>query len=42
MKAVVKFYCKRCETENFIKECKNGFGFNQMSSMEFIANSNKL
>lgn len=39
---VVKFYCKRGAMENFIKECKNGFGFNNMSNRKFIANSNKL
>lgn len=41
-KDVVKFYCKRGAMENFIKECKNGFGFNNMSNRKFIANSNKL
>lgn len=41
-KDVIKFYCKRGAMENFIKECKNGFGFNNMSNRKFISNSNKL
>ena len=38
----VKFYCKRGNMENFIKEGKNGFAFGKMSSTEYWANANKL
>jgi hypothetical protein len=41
-KKVVMFYCNRGTMENFIKEGKNGFAFDTMSSSEFIANANKL
>ncbi|MGL6107218.1 IS1380 family transposase [Romboutsia sp.] len=41
-KEVVKFYSKRGTMENFIKECKNGFFFEHMSSRDFIVNANKL
>jgi hypothetical protein len=40
--AVIKFYCNRGTMENFIKEGKNGFAFDKMSSSSFIANANKL
>lgn len=41
-KAIIKFYCNRGTMENFIKEGKNGFAFDKMSSSSFIANANKL
>ena len=41
-KDIVSVYCNRGKMENFIKECKNGFGFNKMSNRSFIANANKL
>lgn len=41
-KDVIKFYSKRGTMENFIKECKNGFFFEHMSSRDFIVNANKL
>ena len=40
--AVIKFYSNRGTMENFIKEGKNGFAFDKMSSSSFIANANKL
>ena len=40
--SVIKFYCNRGTMENFIKEGKNGFAFDKMSSSSFIANANKL
>lgn len=39
---ILDFYCNRGTMENFIKEGKNGFEFDRMSSSSFIANSNKL
>ncbi|MBN7577203.1 IS1380 family transposase [Clostridium sp. 2-1] len=42
LEAVIKFYCNRGTMENFIKEGKNGFAFDKMSSSSFIANANKL
>ena len=36
------FYANRGTMENFIKEGKNGFAFDSMSSSNFIANANKL
>jgi len=33
---IVKFYCKRGNMENFIKEGKNGFAFGKMSSTDDI------
>lgn len=41
-KEVIRFYSNRGTMENFIKEGKNGFSFDQMSSTDFIANANKL
>ena len=41
-KDVIKFYSKRGTMENFIKESKNGFAFDSLSSTEYIANANKL
>lgn len=39
---VIKFYCNRGTMENFIKEGKNGFAFDKMSSSSFIPNANRL
>lgn len=39
---VIQFYCNRGRMENFIKECKNGFDFDSMSSHNKIVNSNRL
>lgn len=41
-KNVIMFYSNRGTMENFIKESKNGFAFNSLSSTEYIANANKL
>ena len=41
-KDVIKFYSKRGTMENFIKESKNGFAFDSLSSTKYIANANKL
>ncbi|MDN5323958.1 MAG: hypothetical protein PWQ67_2412 [Clostridia bacterium] len=41
-KDIVKFYSNRGTMENFIKEGKNGFAFDNMSSNEFLVNANKL
>ena len=41
-KKMIMFYCNRGTMENFIKESKNGFNFDSMSSSEFIANVNKF
>lgn len=41
-KQVVMFYLNRGTMENLIKESKNGFAFNALSSTEYIANANKL
>ena len=41
-KQILAFYCNRGTMENFIKEGKNGFEFNRMSSTSFVANKNKL
>lgn len=39
---VISYYCNRGRMENFIKECKNGFGFETMSSSSMIVNANRL
>lgn len=39
---LVKLYCKRGIMENFIKESKNGFDFNAVSSSSRIVNANRL
>jgi hypothetical protein len=39
---LIKFYCNRGRMENFIKESKNGFAFDSMSSSSKIVNSNRL
>ena len=41
-KEIIKFYCNRGTMENFIKEGKQGFNFDKMSSTNFIVNANKL
>lgn len=41
-KRVIMFYSNRGTMENFIKESKNGFAFDSLSSTEYIANANKL
>ena len=41
-KQVIMFYSNRGTMENFIKESKNGFAFDSLSSTEYIANANKL
>lgn len=41
-KQILAFYCNRGMMENFIKEGKNGFEFNRMSSTSFVTNKNKL
>lgn len=41
-KSIIMFYSNRGTMENFIKESKNGFAFDSMSSSEYIANANKL
>jgi len=39
---VVRFYSQRGHMENFIKEAKNGFAFDKMSSTDFESNAVKL
>ena len=39
---IVKFYQNRGTMENFIKEGKNGFAFDQLSSPDFYTNATKL
>lgn len=39
---VLMFYCNRGKMENYIKEFKNGFRFDRMSSNSFLTNQNKL
>ncbi|WKB35175.1 transposase [Terrilactibacillus sp. S3-3] len=41
-KLIVKFYQNRGTMENLIKEGKNGFAFDQLSSHRFEANAAKL
>lgn len=41
-KKVIMFYSNRGTMENFIKEGKNGFAFDSMSSTDYIINANKL
>lgn len=41
-KNIVKLYANRGTMENFIKEAKNGFAFDQMSSPSFYSNATKL
>lgn len=39
---LIRFYCKRGSMENFIKESKNGFDFEAVSSSSKIASANRL
>lgn len=39
---IVEFYCGRGNMENFIKECKNDFGFSCVSSSKKEVNANRL
>ena len=39
---LIQFYCNRGRMENFIKESKNGFDFDSMSSQRKIVNANRL
>ena len=39
---LVKFYCKRGQMENFIKESKSGFDFSAVSSHSRIVNENRV
>jgi hypothetical protein len=41
-RGLIKFYCNRGRMENFIKESKNGFAFDSMSSSSKIVNANRL
>jgi len=41
-KNIVRFYCQRGSMENFIKEAKNGFACDKMSSTTFASNAVKL
>ncbi len=40
--SLVKYYCNRGRMENFIKESKNGFDFDSMSSHNKVVNANRL
>ena len=39
---LIRAYCKRGTMENFIKEGKNEFGFNHVSSQSMIVNANRF
>lgn len=39
---VIRFYCQRGYMENFIREAKNGFACDKMSSTDFETNAVKL
>ena len=39
---VLQYYCGRGKMENFIKEGKNGFGFNAVSSASMTVNANRF
>jgi len=41
-KSIIMFYSNRGTMDNFIKESKNGFAFDSLSSTDYIANANKL
>jgi len=41
-KAIVTSYQKRGTMENFIKEAKDGFGFNQMKSHDYVMNEARM
>ena len=39
---LIRFYCKRGQMENFIKECKSGFDMKYVSSSTQIVNANRV
>ena len=39
---LIRFYCKRGQMENFIKECKSGFDMDYVSSSSQIVNANRI
>ena len=39
---LIRFYCKRGQMENFIKECKSGFDMSYVSSASQIVNANRV
>lgn len=39
---LIRFYSKRGQMENFIKECKSGFDMNHVSSSSQIVNANRV
>ena len=39
---LIRFYCKRGNMENFIKECKSGFDMSCVSSSSMIVNANRV
>ena len=39
---LIRFYCKRGQMENFIKECKSGFDMEYVSSSSQIVNANRV
>ncbi len=39
---LIRFYCKRGQMENFIKECKPGFDMEYVSSSSQIVNANRV
>ena len=39
---LIRFYCKRGNMENFIKECKTGFDMSYVSSSSQIVNANRV
>ena len=39
---LIRFYCKRGQMENFIKECKSGFDMEYVSSSSQIVNTNRV
>ena len=39
---LIRFYCKRGNMENFIKECKSGFDMSYVSSSSQIVNANRV
>ena len=39
---LIRFYCKRGQMENFIKECKTGFDMSYVSSSSQIVNANRV
>lgn len=39
---LIRFYCKRGQMENFIKECKSDFDMSYVSSSSMIVNANRV